>query len=286
MDPQKYPGMIKKHFPRKLSSLSRQQNPATPFVSRTTFNGLSAPARNHPVSEPVFTQHPTKNISVSHELDSFVQKAGSGAGFGGQTFHETTVAVYGTVPLKNLSSVSDISVIRRNPIILSASDSSQGMMNPQNKTEQNGRSADQTNGQSFYADTAAALSLLEPPKGNKKQKSSPEHSTVITAPSSDELIRKYGNLIEGADPTGVSASLHLKKEDPALDYQLKELSSKLNKTSVQSEKNDKILEELRRKQEELEKSTLKNSDIRALTDEVLNKLKTQMRFERSRYRDR
>ena len=53
-----------------------------------------------------------------------------------------------------------------------------------------------------------------------------------------------------------------------------------------AEQNSGKLEEIRKKQTELEQTALKNTDLRALSDEVINRLRFQLRMDSSRFSKR
>ena len=44
-----------------------------------------------------------------------------------------------------------------------------------------------------------------------------------------------------------------------------------------------MIEEIRKRQTEMESGTLKTSDMRVISDEVITRLRSELRFDRSRY---
>ena len=134
-----------------------------------------------------------------------------------------------------------------------------------------------------YDGTAAALSFYEPPQ--TRQESAPPAPRAAQPPDTNELISRYGNLIDGADYTGANMSVTA-QGDNALARGLSELSARLNKTESQAQENAELLKELQKKQSEADETTLKSKDIKKLSDEVINRLRQQMRMDRSRYINR
>ena len=134
-----------------------------------------------------------------------------------------------------------------------------------------------------YDGTAAALSFYEPPQ--PRQESDPPAPRAAQPPDMNELISRYGNLIDGADYTGANMSVTA-QGDNALARGLSELSARLNKTESQAQENAELLKELQKKQSEADETTLKSKDIKKLSDEVINRLRQQMRMDRSRYINR
>ena len=71
-----------------------------------------------------------------------------------------------------------------------------------------------------------------------------------------------------------------------MERTLTEITVKLKKTEEQAVRNTDTLEEIRKKQTELEHSSLRREDIKALSDEVISRLRLQLRMESSRYSKR
>ena len=104
--------------------------------------------------------------------------------------------------------------------------------------------------------------------------------TPDTAVSKEELISRFGNLID--DPTKSApsdiAAVSVYGADPRDDTKtlVREQAEQLAVQKTQ-------IEELTRKQALLEDGLLKYSDTRRLCDEVMQRLKSQIRLEKSRY---
>lgn len=135
-----------------------------------------------------------------------------------------------------------------------------------------------------YSGTAAALSLREQQKPAQSSPTAARH-VKPNAPTQEELVSRFGNLIEGADHRGVSMSVTAQGGDKAVAKSLRELSARLNKAESKMQSNAEQLKELEKKQSELENSSLKSRDIRHLSDDVINRLRKQLRLDRSRYTD-
>lgn len=133
-----------------------------------------------------------------------------------------------------------------------------------------------------YRDTAP-LSYRTPP--HTAEPVPPQQGTVnhrAGAPSTDTLVRQFGNLIDGADPTGLTAdfgSTPIQRSDTVI----RELVTAVKNAAEQSAVNSKMIEEIRKKQTEMETGTLKTSDMRVISDEVITRLRSELRFDRSRY---
>jgi len=104
--------------------------------------------------------------------------------------------------------------------------------------------------------------------------------TPDTAVSKEELISRFGNLID--DPTKSApsdiAAVSVYGADPRDDTK-KLVREQAEQLAVQKTQ----IEELTRKQALLEDGLLKYSDTRRLCDEVMQRLKSQIRLEKSRY---
>ena len=132
-----------------------------------------------------------------------------------------------------------------------------------------------------YPDTAAVLSLsgrrTSSGRGDIIGASTPRTKVV----PKEDLISRFGNLIDGADPNRPAVSV----SPPTLSSSgtLTELSARITKMDEQTKINTKQLEEIVKKQKEFETVTLKTTDVQQLSAEVLSRLKTQLRFDKSRY---
>ena len=133
-----------------------------------------------------------------------------------------------------------------------------------------------------YLDTAAVLSYSgrRPPSVDRADiiNSSTPRTKVVPK---EELISRFGNLIDGADPNKPSVSVG--PVQTASSGALTELSAKITKMDEQTKINTKQLDEIAKKQREFEAVTLKSSDIQQLSNEVLSRLKSQLRHDKSRY---
>lgn len=133
-----------------------------------------------------------------------------------------------------------------------------------------------------YSDTAAVLTL------SSHKTASMDRGEIINASvprtrvvQRDELISQFGNLIDGADPNKPASSVSAVQTSTS--GPLTALSEKITRMDEQTKLNTKQLDEIVKKQKEFDAVTLKTSDVQQLSDEVLNKLKTQLRLDRSRY---
>ena len=57
----------------------------------------------------------------------------------------------------------------------------------------------------------------------------------------------------------------------------------IEQTAEKVELNTKLIEEIREKQRTIEEVTLKSSDIDAISEEMIRKLRSRMRLDRSRF---
>ena len=74
--------------------------------------------------------------------------------------------------------------------------------------------------------------------------------------------------------------------EDSVERTITELTVKLKRAEEKAEQNSGKLEEIRKKQTELEQTALKNTDLRALSDEVINRLRFQLRMDSSRFSKR
>ena len=100
-------------------------------------------------------------------------------------------------------------------------------------------------------------------------------------PSSDALIKQYGNLIECADPTGLRVS-----ENEVVIRKLSILSEKVEKAADKTKEQEEDIKKLKKRQEEIESSALKSSDMKVLSERVIKNLQERLRMERSRFSGR
>ena len=142
-------------------------------------------------------------------------------------------------------------------------------------------------GEAEYRDTAAQLSYARAHSGEPGQQARPTGSRA-SAPTTDMLVRQFGNLIEGADPTGLteqsgSAAFAGDSSIQRSDTVIRELVTAVKSAAEKSAENSKMIEEIRKRQTEMESGTLKTSDMRVISDEVITRLRSELRFDRSRY---
>lgn len=103
-------------------------------------------------------------------------------------------------------------------------------------------------------------------------------------PSADALIRQYGNLIEEAGTADMSVDYSVRGDRSGdLTKSLRELSARLDRAERQTADNTGMLKEMKRKQSEIENSSLRSSDVKKLSDDVINRIRSQLRLDRSRY---
>ncbi|MBR6101220.1 MAG: hypothetical protein IKP95_02235 [Ruminococcus sp.] len=227
----------------------RQREKSSP-LQPVTAESISVTAQYENVSYPVFAEYSYGNTV--------------------QTFRDQAVMLPGAV-IRNMSVIP-----------------SRGVLGGSHPAE-NGAAPRQTAisaGQEAYAGTASPLSLLEPPRGGNagNQSGSAPQSPRIAAPSSDMLIRQYGNLIDGADPTGRTLDLgtaYGQQQDSG--KAISELTAAVKSAAERTAENSRLIDELRNKQKEIENGALKASDMRVISDEVITRLRSELRLDRSRY---
>ena len=95
-------------------------------------------------------------------------------------------------------------------------------------------------------------------------------------PTQAELIRQFGNLIEGAD-AGLTPSFDVGTRG------IGEAIAAIEQTAEKVAINTKMIEEIREKQRTIEEVTLKSTDIETISDEMIRRLRSRMRFDRSRF---
>ena len=105
-----------------------------------------------------------------------------------------------------------------------------------------------------------------------------DHSihTAPQQPSQAELIKQFGNLIEGAD-AGLTPSFEVGT------HGVSEAMAAIEQTAEKVQMNSKLIEEIREKQRMIEEVTLKSSDMDAISDEMIRKLRSQLRLDKSRF---
>ena len=108
----------------------------------------------------------------------------------------------------------------------------------------------------------------------------PEQNRQIPAsadtPDRNELISRFGNLIEGADAVmngSFRSGTGIGRETMAV----------IEQTAEKTALNSKMIEEIREQQRKLESVTLRSSDLDTISEELIRKLRSRMRLDRSRY---
>ena len=115
-----------------------------------------------------------------------------------------------------------------------------------------------------YRDNAAGAAVNE------------HNSNAPQQPSQAELIKQFGNLIEGAD-AGLTPSFNVGT------HGMSEAMAAIEQTAEKVQMNSKLIEEIREKQRMIEEVTLKSSDMDAISDEMIRKLRSQLRLDKSRF---
>lgn len=103
------------------------------------------------------------------------------------------------------------------------------------------------------------------------------------APSTDELIKQYGNLIEGADAKtmlGIGDNMNTRVIPDGKSGIMVDV---LAKATEEVKVNAKHIEEIEKKQRELEETVLKGIDADTIVADIMRKIKTQLRYDKSRY---
>ena len=138
-----------------------------------------------------------------------------------------------------------------------------------------------------YRDTAVKLSVAERPRSVSERSEETRHSVPKTPEISKEaLIQKYGNLIDGADPfhtTGDRTVMNTSVSMKGQGGHMVELTTKISRMEEEARQQSKALENLTKRQKQMEEATLKTTDLQKLSQEVINQLRTKLRFDRSRY---
>ena len=100
--------------------------------------------------------------------------------------------------------------------------------------------------------------------------------TPAPRPSREELVRQFGNLIEGAD-AGLTPSFEVGRRG------ISDAMAVIEQTAEKVAANSRLIEEVRERQREIESVTLKSSDMDAITEEMTRRLRSRIRLDRSRY---
>ena len=102
-----------------------------------------------------------------------------------------------------------------------------------------------------------------------------------SAVSAEELVSRFGNLIEGAD-AGLSQAgiVHVSGD---ISRGVREAVAKVAVTEEKVAENSKLISDIRRRQTEMEEQVLRRSDIDELSESFIGKLRAQLRYEKSRY---
>ena len=95
-------------------------------------------------------------------------------------------------------------------------------------------------------------------------------------PDMDELVKRFGNLIEGAD-AGLTPSFNVGKRG------IGEAMAVIEETAEKVAVNSKLIEDIRERQEKIESDSLKSSDIDSLSEEMIKRLRTRIRYDKSRF---
>ncbi|MBR5089303.1 MAG: hypothetical protein IK093_07740, partial [Ruminiclostridium sp.] len=104
----------------------------------------------------------------------------------------------------------------------------------------------------------------------------PVQQAAPPQPDRNELIRQFGNLIEGAD-AGFMPSFEVGR------HGIGEAMAAIEATAEKVAVNSKLIEEIRDKQREIERTTLRSSDMESISDEMIRRLRSRMRLDRSRF---
>ena len=104
----------------------------------------------------------------------------------------------------------------------------------------------------------------------------PATPAAVSQPSTSDLVKQFGNLIEGGDAGLV----------PSFDVGTRgigEAMAAIEETAEKVAVNSKLIEEIREKQRTIETVTLKSSDMDAISEEMIRRLRSRMRLDRSRF---
>ena len=107
---------------------------------------------------------------------------------------------------------------------------------------------------------------------------SAQASPAAAAPQSSmsDLVKRFGNLIEGGD-AGLTPSFDVGNRG------IGEAMAAIEETAEKVAANSKLIEEIREKQRTIEATTIRSSDIDELSEEMIRRLRSRMRLERSRF---
>ena len=117
-----------------------------------------------------------------------------------------------------------------------------------------------------------ALQYREPAKPAPVSPASPMQPQTDKA----ELIKQFGNLIEGAD-AGLTPSFDIGSRG------IGDAMAVIEQTAEKVEANSKLIEELRAQQRQIETVSLKSSDLDRIAEEMTRRLRSRIRLDRSRF---
>ena len=118
------------------------------------------------------------------------------------------------------------------------------------------------------------LSYREPISASAPAPAVPAAAEV--QPSTSDLVKQFGNLIEGGD-AGLIPSFDVGTRG------IGEAMAAIEQTAEKVAVNSKLIEEIREKQRTIETVTLKSSDMDAISEEMIRRLRSRMRLDRSRF---
>ena len=121
------------------------------------------------------------------------------------------------------------------------------------------------------------IRYLPPRREAPEQRPSAQPSSV----SAEELVSRFGNLIEGADAGLSQAGITHVSGD--ISRGVREAVAKVAVTEEKVAENSKLINDIRRRQTEMEEQVLRRSDIDELSESFIGKLREQLRYDRSRY---
>ena len=103
-----------------------------------------------------------------------------------------------------------------------------------------------------------------------------------------ELVNRFGNLIEGSDPNEplnktVYSSTDTFDKGSISNGNIGELLMQISQTVQVTEEHSRRIDDIVKRQEQQETQTLKASDIDRLSEQVIERLRMKLRFDRSRF---
>ncbi len=113
-------------------------------------------------------------------------------------------------------------------------------------------------------------------RDNSAQAPASPQITASQQPTKEELIQQFGNLIDGADAGLVPK---FEQTSPTSGEAMAVIEETVEKVAA----NTKLIEEIREHQRQIESVTLKSSDLDAISDEMIRRLRSRMRLDRSRF---